>query len=308
MMFVPVTFPYNVPDALLIEDLKIQQLIEYCNKKQIKKVFIQGIKDFEFIKTCKSIQHIAIELQIPFKTYSELKSSKIVYDLNCLQDLPHLKSVDIREDERYKLSVKALLDLRKIKKLEEFCGDYKFANGLSEAIQLKTLRLNKFKKPDLLELKKLSLLDTAYLSFSGLESLKGVQNFPRLQCLYLSYNRKLHDISDLCHVKKSLRALRIENCPYIQDFSVLYELENLELLELTGNNNLPSLSFIKKMTKLKTLIFSMYICDGDLSLCRNLSYVYSDKNRKHYNMRDSELPKVAYYRGNENIELWRRLE
>lgn len=202
MMFVPVTFPYNVPDALLIEDLKIQQLIEYCNKKQIKKVFIQGIKDFEFIKTCKSIQHIAIELQIPFKTYSELKSSKIVYDLNCLQDLPHLKSVDIREDERYKLNVKALLDLRKIKKLEEFCGDYKFANGLSEAIQLKTLRLNKFKKPDLLELKKLSLLDTAYLSFSGLESLKGVQNFPRLQCLYLSYNRKLHDISDLCHVKK----------------------------------------------------------------------------------------------------------
>ena len=99
MMFVPVTFPYNVPDALLIEDLKIQHLIEYCNKKQIKKVFIQGIKDFEFIKTCKSIQHIAIELQIPFKTYSELKSSKIVYDLNCLQDLPHLKEVLLQAEQ-----------------------------------------------------------------------------------------------------------------------------------------------------------------------------------------------------------------
>lgn len=46
MMFVPATFPYNIPDALLIEDLHIQQLVEYCNKKQIQKVFIQGVQDF----------------------------------------------------------------------------------------------------------------------------------------------------------------------------------------------------------------------------------------------------------------------
>ena len=34
--FVPVTFPMNQPDALLIEDLKLQQLIDYINSKKIK--------------------------------------------------------------------------------------------------------------------------------------------------------------------------------------------------------------------------------------------------------------------------------
>ena len=45
LQFVPVTFPYNVHDALLIENLHVQQLIEYCNNKQIKKAFVQGFSD-----------------------------------------------------------------------------------------------------------------------------------------------------------------------------------------------------------------------------------------------------------------------
>lgn len=40
LRFVPVTFPYNVPDGLLIENLHVQQLIEYCNNNQIKKAFV----------------------------------------------------------------------------------------------------------------------------------------------------------------------------------------------------------------------------------------------------------------------------
>lgn len=308
MLFVPVTFPYNIPDALLIENLQIQQLVEYCNRKHIQKAFIQGVQNFEFLRDCKSIEHITIELRLPFDAYAALKSAVISYDLSSLQSLPNLKSIDIREDERYGSRAKVLLDLGRIKGLEEFCGDYKFANGLSEAIQLKTLQLSKFKKFDLLELKQLSLLDTVHFSFSNLESLDGVQNFPRLQCLYLSYNRRLHDISDLRHVKKNLRALRIENCPRIQDFTVLYELENLELLELSGKNDLPSLDFINEMPNLKTLIFSVNILDGNLSPCKNLSWAYSERNRKHYNVKDADLPKITYHHGNENIELWRRLE
>lgn len=307
-LFVPVTFPYNIPDALLIQNLQIQQLVEYCNRKHIQKAFIQGVQNFEFLKDCAGIEHIAIELRLPFDAYAALKSVAISYDLSSLQSLPGLKSVDIREDERYGSRAKVLLDLGKIKRLEEFCGDYKFANGLNEATQLKTLQLSKFKKFDLLELKQLSLLDTVHLSFSNLESLDGVQNFPELQCLYLSYNRRLHDISDLCHVRKTLRALRIENCPRIQDFTVLYELENLELLELSGKNDLPNLDFINGMPNLKTLVFSMNVLNGNLSPCKNLLWAYSERNRKHYNIKDADLPKITYHHGNENIELWRRLE
>ena len=71
---------------------------------------------------------------------------------------------------------------------------------------------------------------------------------------------------------------------------------------------MPNLKFLETMPKLKTLILNMMVADGDLSLCLNLSYVYLQKNRKHYNLKDSDLPKGKFVRGNENIELWRRLE
>ena len=87
------------------------------------------------------------------------------------------------------------------------------------------------------------------------------------------------DISALKGVKDSLRALRIENCAKIKDFSVLEELENLELLELTGSNVLPSLDFMKGMKSLKTLILKMNVLDGDLSRCLDLSYVYAKIHR-----------------------------
>lgn len=141
-----------------------------------------------------------------------------------------------------------------------------------------------------------------------LHSLDGIENSKKMQCLYLHYNRSLRDINALSKVKKTLRALRIENCPKIEDFSVLGELENLELLELTGKNSLPDLQFIKKMKNLKTFVFDMNVMDGDLSPCLDLSYVHSRKNRKHYNVKDKEMPRGKYVRGNESIELWRRME
>ena len=86
------------------------------------------------------------------------------------------------------------------------------------------------------------------------------------------------------------------------------ELNELELLELSGQNSLPSLAFIRNMPNLKALIFSMNVLDGDLSPCMNLLWAYSERNRKHYNLKDDDLPKSIFCHGNENIALWRRLE
>lgn len=308
MLFVPVTFPYNIPDALLIENLKFNQLIEYCNRKCIRKVFIQGMQDFNFLTDCDSIEHIAIELRLPFDAYAKQKSTVIPYDLTPLESMPYLKSIDIREDERYGSRARASIDLSKIMNLEAFYGDYKFAHGLESASRLKTLQLSRFKQANMSVLKKLSDLDTVSLSFSDIENMDGIQWLSNLQCLYLSYNRKLNDISLLRYAKDSLRALRIENCPRIHDFSVLRELRNLELLELSGNNVLDNLSFLPDMPMLKTFIFSMNVLDGDLSWCKNLQWVYSERNRRHYNLRDDDLPKIMYLHGNSEVDEWRRLE
>lgn len=102
--------------------------------------------------------------------------------------------------------------------------------------------------------------------------------------------------------------LRIENCPKIKDFSVLGELEKLELLELSGSNVLTSLDFLKSMKSLKLFIFNINVEDGDLPSCMCVPHVYSEKDRKHYNLKNMELPKGQFVMGNEDIEEWRRLE
>ena len=62
------------------------------------------------------------------------------------------------------------------------------------------------------------------------------------------------------------------------------------------------------MRNLKTFAFNMDVLNGDLTPCLNLSYVYSEKDRRHFNLKDKDLPKTNYARGNEDIEEWRRLE
>ena len=143
------------------------------------------------------------------------------------------------------------------------------------------------------------------LFMSNIQSINGVEKAPGLQCLELSYNRSLRDISALRKIKDTCKVLYIENCAKITDFTVLEEMENLEYLWLTGSNSLPDLRFLKKMKKLKTFILDMNVLDGDLTPCLDISYVTCGKDRRHYNLKDSDLPKGKIYRPEEELELWR---
>ena len=310
--FIPVTFPANRPDGIIIEDLQIQQLIDYVNKNNLKKAYIQNVHNYEFLKECIGLEHIRLQLRLPFSDYGDLQKKGEryikVYDVDALYSLVNLKSLEIIDTENPIITSKMSVDLSRFSKLEYYSGEYGYICNLGQAKHLKFISFSHYKKADLSELRDLEQLDTIEMVQSGLCSLDGCERLKKLQCLYLHYNRRLSDISALREVKDSLRALRIENCPKIKDFSVLGELENLELLELTGSNELPNLDFIKTMKNLKTFTFTMNVLDGDLSPCLNLSYVYSEKNRKHYNIKDAMLPKNAYVRGNEDIEEWRRRE
>ncbi len=48
MPFYPVTFPVNEADGLLIEDLQLQQLIDYLNAKKVKSVYVCSMENFLF--------------------------------------------------------------------------------------------------------------------------------------------------------------------------------------------------------------------------------------------------------------------
>jgi hypothetical protein len=102
--------------------------------------------------------------------------------------------------------------------------------------------------------------------------------------------RNLSDISDLAALAPTLRMLAFENCPKIPDFSVISKLKELEYLELKGKNELPNLDFIQKLPKLKFLILTMNVLDGNMSCLKNIQYVDAVCKR-HYNLKNKDLPK-----------------
>ena len=109
--------------------------------------------------------------------------------------------------------------------------------------------------------------------------------------LTVDYDRTLTDLSALVEVQSTLRELSIENCPQITDFSCLAELTALQSLSLYGSNTLPDLAFLRNLTNLKFFVFSMNVADGDLTPCLAIPYARCDKGKKHYNLKDKNLPK-----------------
>lgn len=312
MPFTAIGYPGNVYDAVVVKypknipismrsygsSLSLEEQIAFINQYKLEKILIIA-ESIDFIKQCPSLKHIRI---VP------ADSSNNGFDYSPLYEMPQIKSVQCSTKYGNKNQLSTQIDCARIPGLESIHvtdAGYKNYNTVKT---LKSFGLTGYPDVDFSNAFCSPVLDTFSVFQSKIKTLDGIQKSSKMQCLYLYYNRSLQDISALREVKKTLRALRIENCPKISDFSVLGELENLELLELSGSNELPNLTFLKSMKSLKTFTFSMNVLDGDLSPCKALSYVFSERNRKHYNLKDSDLPKKQYVRGNESIESWRRLE
>lgn len=311
--FTSITHPTNVYDAIVIkypQDVSclsiringsfhsLNEHIDFINRNKLEKAFIIA-ENIDFISMCPTLKHLRI---VP------ADSSADDFDYSPLYKMPQIKSLQCSTVYGFREEFSTRIDCAKIKGLEDIHITNSGFENFNTVETLKGLSLSNYAKGDITEAFSSSILDSLSIFQSKIVSLDGLQKSKKMQCLYLYYNRFLQDISALKKVKKTLRALRIENCPKIKDFSVLGELENLELLELYGSNELPSLNFLKGTKNLKTFVFNMNVKDGDLTPCLNLSYVYSERNRKHYNLKDTELPKTQYVRGNETIEIWRRLE
>lgn len=311
--FTAVKHPANVYDAIVVkypQDVpcfsprmvgsshSLEEQIELINSYGIEKALIIA-ENIDFITKCPTLKHLRI---IP------ADSSGNGFDYSPLYKMPQIKSLSCQTVYGFREEFSTSVDCAKINGLEDIQVTNSGYKNFNTVDTLKGLGLSHYEKSDLTEAFSSSIIDTLSIYSSKIKTLEGIQKSQKMQCLYLYYNRSLQDISALRKVKRTLRALRIENCPKINDFSVLAELENLELLDLSGSNELPDLSFLKQMRNLKTFVFTMNVKDGDLTPCLDLSYAGTVRNRKHYNLKDKDLPKGKYVRGNETIEEWRRLE
>lgn len=295
--YTSIVYPFFEKNALFIHQGKTWlEYIEHIQKHEIEQAKVT-MPNLSGLPSCSSLKYIYI-----------LPPTEI--DFTPLYKLPEVKYLNcgnISLDNGRRLSK---VDYSYVNGLEVLLTDVnRYTKNFNTIDTLTGLGVWSYngKHGDLEDLFSSTVLNQLSMISCKNSSLYGIGRAEKLRCLYLHRNRRLESISALSEVSSTLSALRIEACPNVKDFSVLYELKNLELLELSGSNSIDSLDFIRNMPKLKTLILTMNILDGDLSPCANLSYVYA-KNRRHYNFKDDELPKGKYFYGNEDIEEWRRFE
>lgn len=297
-VFTAVTEPANVLDGIVIRspercdcwspkksfsERSLEEHINIINNHKLEKAIIIA-EDISFIINCPTLKYIIV---IPADT------AKDNFDYSPLYQMPEIKYLSCKTayggcTEPYSTTI----DYSKINGLKKL--DLQ-GNGHLNYTKIKTLESinisNDKSIQDFREFGCSTNLKSIWLTQTALKSLNGIDKFHNLQQLVISYSRSLQDISELIEVADSLRSLSIENCPKIIDFSCLHKLLNLEHLELFGKNELANLIFLNSMKKLKTFSFSMCVADCDLSPCLNIPYVYSDRNKKQYNLKNKDLPK-----------------
>ena len=266
--FVPMHYPFYRKDAIkiVVDTRSIEEYQEYIRRQGIERAEII-MPNLDVLKNCPSLKHLKI-----CPSYN----ASADFDFSPLYERPEIKSLGCQNLYGSREQYLREIDYSKICGLIDlFVGVNKGTLNYNRVETLKSMGVGGFKgrNRDLTDLFCSKELDTLRLIQCGIYSLNGIETSRKMQCLYLHYNRSLSDINALRKVNGTLKALRIENCPKIEDFSVLGELENLELLELSGSNALPSLGFLKTMKNLKTFTLSMNVLDGDLSPCMDLSYV-----------------------------------
>lgn len=297
-VFAPLT-QSNIYDAIVIRnpsqcqawcpkygfsDHSLEDHIELINQYQLKKVIIIA-EDISFITRCPSLRYINIILADTAIDH---------FDYSPLYDMPNIKELTCTTAYGGpKEHLHTAIDYSKIKGLVKVGVAGKGHLNYNLVDTLEELHISGDKThEDLTAISSSQNLKRIWFLQSSLKSLSGIGRFPKMQDLSFDYMRSLCDISQLSHVANSLRALSIENCPKIADFSVLYDLVNLEHLHLYGKNELPNLAFLNKMKKLKTFVFSMSVKDCDLTPCLQIPYASTFHDRKQYNLKDKDLPKA----------------
>lgn len=258
----------------------LQEHIDFINEHQLEKAVVIA-NDISFLLECPSLRYLQI---IPTDDsddfdYSPLYQLDNIAGLNCTTEYGlHFKKTTQIDYSHFR----NIIDLDLV------------GRGHVNTEHLATVqRLNVFKSPakHLHQITTSPVLNNLSLTQSRIQSLDDLTLFGSISDISLWYNRSLFDVSTLRSHAKSIKMLSIGSCPKIEDFSFLEDLYNLEYLELMGNNSLPNLKFLSSLKALRCFTFDMNVLDGDLTQCLNIPCVHLLRNRKHYNLSDTNLPK-----------------
>lgn len=291
---VSINIPHTEKDALLINTNEPDKYINIIRDNNIVKVrILEQAQSIDFLEQCQNIRHVSIQGPFNYEPLYKLKNLLSLH-INTMSELNNRCSeIDLSQ-------FKTLIDVGIV-------YNHKVKN-LPLPHTVKSLFISKYNREDLTEFRNFTQIDQLHVITSKIKTLNGIENFRKLKAIYLDYNRNLSDIAKLEFVGNTLSALHIDTCNKIESLIVLEKLFNLRHLFLLLNIEIDNLNFIYKLKSLSTFIFNILVKDGNLNPCLELDYVYCDKMKRHYNLRDRDLPrsKNLYDRGNTEIDEWRR--
>ena len=279
------------------------EYVSFIQERKIKSVLVI-LDDFSFLTRCPSIEMLTLipsnqaPNHISFEPIYQMPALKMLQPINVYGDRDNYWS----EFDCSKLKSSALL--------QWFGADCKKGIiNIASLIGLKSLILSSYKSCDLNDAIGSACLDTLSLLNCRIQSLEGIQISKDLKVVKLDHCSKLENIDRLYDVRETLQGLVIDNCKNIKDYSVLSELKSLTRLSINGSATIPTVSFVKQLPKLKTLILSVDIADGNLSYCDSLEDVSIYPNRRHFNRKNEDFPKKkqeSVIWGDEGIDMWRQ--
>lgn len=196
-----------------------EDYIQYIQSHQLEKATII-LNDISWLPQCPSLKDLVI---IP----SEQAAGN--FDFSPLYEMPEIRSLECRTQYGEWDQFLNEIDYSRVPGLVNLVlEDNKGAKNFQNVETLKQLYTTRYRSSsrDVTQLFSSKELMCLCLFMSNIQSINGVEKAPGLQCLELSYNRSLRDISALRKIKDTCKVLYIENCAKITDFTVLEEMEN----------------------------------------------------------------------------------
>ena len=285
--------PYNselstgLPGVMVSGDWD-EAVDQYVRAADIKAVYLNSAKgwkgtDFSFLDRLYRVEELNII------------ASKGEH-LEAVEGMVQLRSLSLTCDTRSTIDFSLLGQLT-----DCYLLWWKGANSIFDASKLERLYLDGARLEDFAPLGNLSDLRYLTVANSNIADLEPLQTLHRLECLELINCRQLKQFETLGNLP-GLDRLTIRGCKSLHDLGFLRSLRNLEVLILSDNDKIASLSPVSGLKKLKALAFAgnTNIEDGDLTVLTRLPQLamlmfasrrhYSHKLVKTWNWKNFEQP------------------
>ena len=266
------------PDSIILKYSYLSDVISYIKENRIISVslayFLSGdIQNLNFLKEVSFIEKFSINDPMNLD----------IADLYALENLKYL-TISVTDKKQY-------LDYTQFKNLEYLSIDwYNHFPDLTENINLKELSIWKFRPKHKsfdglklpLDLENFQITESNVLNFNGL-NLRNLISFEGHYC------SKLENFEGLEGISNNLNILVLDYCRKLVDYEKLDTCKDLQKLILGNCGDIPSLSWLKSLHKVKHFSFwNTKLIDGDVSPCFGIDYV-SFKNSKSYNYKEEEF-------------------